>query len=196
MAINPVEIRGAWTRGWALDRHTRSSEFLGYDEYGHERYETIRTELGELLYQLKYRKQETAGQVADVMAGFFGDKPETLARIDLVIPVLPSTSRAIQPVEVLAAEVAKRLKKPVLTNAVHKTRETSALKNIHDPEQRREALVGVFAVDQGQVKDRGVLLIDDLYRSGATANALSVALLTAGAARVYFLVATRTRSNR
>jgi predicted amidophosphoribosyltransferase len=45
------------------------------------------------------------------------------------------------------------------------------------------------------LKGKGVLLVDDLYRSGATANAVTLALLSGGAARVYFLAATRTRSN-
>jgi competence protein ComFC len=78
---------------------------------------------------------------------------------------------------------------------VRKTKKTPGLKNIHDAEQRRELLDGAFDVDASQVKGKGVLLIDDLYRSGATANAVTVALLAAGAARVYFLAATRTRSN-
>ena len=80
-------------------------------------------------------------------------------------------------------------------DAVLKTRETPGLKGVKDPEERRELLDGAVTVDQAKVKGQGVLLVDDLYRSGATANAVSVALLSAGAARVYFLAATRTRSN-
>lgn len=52
MTIDPTEVQGAWTRGWTLDRHTTSSTFLGYNEYGHAQYDTTRSGLGELLYQL------------------------------------------------------------------------------------------------------------------------------------------------
>lgn len=86
MTTNPTVVQGAWTRGWALDRHITSSVFLGDDEYGHARFESTRSPIGELLYQLKYRNQQTAGQIADVMKEFFDDKPNTLGRIDLVVP--------------------------------------------------------------------------------------------------------------
>ncbi|HEY8749953.1 MAG TPA: hypothetical protein VIM11_18360 [Tepidisphaeraceae bacterium] len=59
MMTNPIEIPGAWTRGWTLDLHTISSTFLGYNEYGHAQYDTTRSTLGELLYQLKYRGKNT-----------------------------------------------------------------------------------------------------------------------------------------
>lgn len=195
MTTNPVVVQGGWTRGWTLDRHTTSSAFLGYDEYGHARYDTTRSLIGELLYQLKYRSQNTADQVADVMAGFFDDKPNTLARIDLIVPVPPSTARAVQPDVEVARAIAERLVKAISATAVRKTRETPGLKNIHDAEERRELLDGAFEVDGDQVKGKGVLLVDDLYRSGATANAVTLALFTAGATRVYFLAATRTRSS-
>jgi predicted amidophosphoribosyltransferase len=74
-------------------------------------------------------------------------------------------------------------------------RETPGLKNVHDAEQRRELLEGAFEAERTLVQGKGILLVDDLYRSGATANAVTIALLAAGAARVYFLAATRTRSN-
>ena len=40
--------------------HIRSSEFVGYNEYGHAQFESTRTELGELLYRLKYKGDQPA----------------------------------------------------------------------------------------------------------------------------------------
>ena len=194
MEINPVEIQGAWRLGWALDVHTTSSEFLGYDAQGHAQFDTRRSPLGELVYQLKYRGQNTADRVADVMAEFFDNKP-VLGRIDLVVPMPPSAVRAAQPVIQIAQQLAEKLSKPIGLDAVKKTRETPGLKGIQDREERRELLDGAFEADPSQLKGKGVLLVDDLYRSGATANAVTLALLSGGAARVYFLAATRTRSN-
>ena len=77
---------------------------------------------------------------------------------------------------------------------MRKIKETSELKGIVDPDVRREMLDESFSADSAKVKDMGVLLIDDLYRSGVTANAVACALLRAGAAHVYFLAVTRTRS--
>ena len=195
MTTNPRVAQGAWRLGWTLDRHTTRSVFLGYDEHGHERYETTRSPLGELLYQLKYRGRPTAPEVAAVMARFFEDKPIALGRIDLIVPVPPSTARSVQPVTQVAKALGRKLKKPILDHVVRKVRQTPGLKDVRDPEERRELLDGAFEVDRAKVSGKGVLLLDDLYRSGATANAVTVALLGAGAARVYFLAATRTRSN-
>ena len=195
METNPTEVQGAWRRGWTLDKHTRSSEFLGYDQNGHAQFETIRSPLGELLYQLKYRGQHTADEVATVMASFFDDKPNTVARIDMIVPIPPSSARAVQPVFEVAKALGDELKKPALADAVRKIRQTPGLKDVQDPDERRELLDGAFEADRAKVSGKGVLLLDDLYRSGATANAVTLALLGAGAARVYFLAATRTRSN-
>lgn len=155
MTTNPTEIQGAWTRGWTLGRHTTFSTFLGYDEHGHAQYNTTRSPLGELLFQLKYRGQNTVEQVADVMAAFFDDKPNTLQRIDVILPVPPSTHRQVQPVMQVAAAIAKKLRKAIPGNAIQKTKETPSLKNIHDPEERRELLDGAFEIDRNQVRGKG-----------------------------------------
>lgn len=129
------------------------------------------------------------------MANFFDGKPIALSRVDLIVPMPPSTARTVQPVAQVALALAKKLKRPVMVDALKKKRQTPGLKGIQDAEKRRELLDGAFEAAQLQVKGKGVLLIDDLYRSGATANAVTLALIAAGAARVYFLAATRTRSN-
>src|SRR5438105_5585856 len=122
MVTNPVVIQGAWRLGWALDLHTTSSEFLGYDANGHPQFQTTRSPLGELLYQLNYRGQQTATQVAGVVAEFLDNKPNVLGRIDLIVPVPSSTVRAVQPVIQVARELGKKLNKPVVPDAIRKTR--------------------------------------------------------------------------
>jgi predicted amidophosphoribosyltransferase len=52
-------------------------------------------------------------------------------------------------------------------------------------------------VDVAHTEGKKVLLVDDLYRSGATLNAITDLLLTEGkAASVSVLTITRTRSNQ
>ena len=49
-----IRIPGNWKKGFAYDIHTLDSVYLGVDEYGHDRWENTRSEMGELLYDLKY----------------------------------------------------------------------------------------------------------------------------------------------
>ena len=68
--INPREIHGNWRAGWALDIHTLSSRPLPGG-----RYDTERTEFGELVFQLKYRHDRTKIQpIAEVAAKFVKEK--------------------------------------------------------------------------------------------------------------------------
>jgi predicted amidophosphoribosyltransferase len=194
LRLDPARLEGVWRLGWALDFHTISSEFLGYDDAGNARFDTRRTDLGELVYRLKYRGDlEALEGIAKAVADFLSTKPVTLSRVDIVVPVPSSTERAAQPVMAIAKRVAELLVKPFLGGAVRKTRETPQLKTIDDPDERQEILEGAFSVDKASVFNKGVLLVDDLFRSGATANTVTRALYAAGAARVYFVAITRTR---
>ncbi len=193
---NPIPVEGAWRRGWTLDVHTTSSVLIGYDHNDRAQFDTTRSALGELVYQLKYKNQsQAADEIVATMAAFLSNKPVARSRIDLVVPVPASTPRAVQPVTTIARKLAGEMGKPFSENAIQKTKETPMLKNITDLEERREALDDAFEGDRAQLAGKGILLVDDLYRSGSTANAVTLALIAAGALRVYFLAATRTRSN-
>lgn len=87
--INPRKIFGNWFEGYALDLHTISSEFLGYDEFGHEIFDTKRSELGELLYRLKYKQDNNAiGDIIEVTTDFINIKWKDI--IEGIIPIPPS----------------------------------------------------------------------------------------------------------
>jgi competence protein ComFC len=193
VAYNPRRIFGAWTEGWVLDLHTRSSTFVGDDEFGHPQFETIRTEIGELLFRLKYRNDE--GAVTDLV-----DAAETFIRgwrsdFSVIVPVPATrTYRPNQPVLRLASDVAERLGVPIAADAVRKLKSFSELKNVYDAEERRKLLEGAFEVKPKHVSGQRVLLFDDLYRSGATMNAIAERISDAGASQVYAFAFTQTRS--
>lgn len=62
------------------------------------------------------------------------------------------------------------------------------------PKGRRRNLLGAFAVpDPAKVAGREVLLIDDIYTTGATARACAQALRSAGASKVWVATASRAQ---
>lgn len=114
-----------------------------------------------------------------------------------IVPVPPSTERAVQPVKLVSEGLAEELSVPLLAGAVSCSHEATALKNVFDYEERLRLLDGLFAVQADATRGKGILLIDDLYRSGATLNAITQALYAqGGASAVFALTLTRTRSHR
>jgi competence protein ComFC len=186
-------IIGKWREGYALDLHTLTSIFIGHDEFGHPRFDSRRSEVGELLYKLKYNGDQT---VVDEIADAAATMMRGWQTIDVIVPVPPSTPRAVQPVFLLANALGQRLGVSV-ANCLTTTRDPSPLKNVSDLDERTRLLAGLYAVDPAPVGGRRVLLFDDLYRSGATMNEIATTLYDRGQAMdVFALSITRTRSIR
>jgi predicted amidophosphoribosyltransferase len=194
VGINPTKIEGRWRSGVALDLHTTSSTPIGYNEYGHMQFDTVRPEIAELLYRLKNRADRAAaGPIVETAANFLARHRD---KFDAIVPVPPSHQRAVQPVIILAEGIGQALNVPVLS-CVGTTRPTSQLKNITDPEERKTRVDGLYQVDVNQTRRRKILLFDDLFRSGTTMNAITEILLDPGqAAVVRALTITKTRSNQ
>jgi competence protein ComFC len=197
VAINPTKLDGPWTSGYVLEReHTVSSEFLGHDSFGHPQFDSKYSALGELIYRLKNKgDKNTVDSIADTAVQFISERWKL--EFDLIVPMPPSRKReAYQPVVEIAKAIGARLAKPVDLNAVRKVKETPQLKDVYDFAERRKLLEGAFKANADSVRGKSVLLVDDLYRSGATAAVVAQSLLAGGAARVYMLAMTKTRTRR
>lgn len=159
--INPQKISGKWRTGIALDVHTLSSVYLGVNEFGHEVYDTKRSEIGELLYRLKYKSDmEAANEIVAAISTYL--KPH-LAEFDLIVPVPPSGARAVQPVITLAKGIGVATKLPVV-ECVTLTRSATQLKGVMDPSKRKELLAGLHAIDTTQTKGKRILLFESSAR--------------------------------
>jgi competence protein ComFC len=192
--INPMKIPGRWREGYTLSYHTLRSVFLGYDEFGHPQFDTERSEIGELLYKLKYKRDRSVvDAIVETTADFI---TSWNINLNFILPTPPSKSgRAYQPVLELAKSLGARLTVTLCADCVVKIKHTPELKNVYDYDQRLKLLEDAFSVNTIVIKDQNVLLFDDLYRSGATLNAITDVLYAQGeVANVYALALTRTRS--
>ena len=192
--LEPMKLPGPWAEGFVLERqHTLSSEFLGHDSFGNPQFETKRSELGELVFRLKNRNDKnTLDSIADSAVQFIQGWNPTF---DLIVPVPPSRKRAdYQPVVEIATAIGARLAKPVEMAAVRKVKETPELKNVFGYQERLKLLEGAFKANAEAVAGKRILLVDDLYRSGATATLVAQELLVGGAASVFMLAMTKTRT--
>lgn len=193
--IHPKRIRGNWAEGFALDDHTLSSEFIGHDEYGHPQFDTTRSQIGDLLYKLKYKKDKSViGDIISTASEFIESRDWS---IDVLVPVPPSRKRTFQPIRLLAEAIGKTLGIDVCLDCVVKTKDSPELKDVFDFDKRMSMLRDAFEICESNVVGRSVLLFDDLYRSGATLNTVAALLRKNGKAKkLYVLTLTRTRRKR
>ena len=90
-----IELIGNWKKGLAFDVHTLSSTYIGVNEYGHYKWDNIRSEMGQLVYRLKYNGDPAA--LTEIIRLL--DKVKGVDSMDYIVPI-PSTNktRKIQPV--------------------------------------------------------------------------------------------------
>lgn len=187
---------GSWDGCYVLDKHILSSECIGEDEFGHLKFDTTRTQMGELVFQIKYRDNYSVlGTIIDTIVDFIINVWKI--SIDLILPVPPSKqNRAIQPVEAIADGVGKKLGVEVSNSILMKVKDTSQLplKNITDQSKREELLRDAFKVINGAVANKNVLVLDDLFDSGTTLRIITDVLKKNGKPnKVYVLACTITQ---
>lgn len=185
--LHPVRIYGVWDEGIVLDNHMLKSVFIGYDENGKEQFENTRTELGELLYKFKYQSNtEVLNDIMELVKNIL-DKWNLKDKIDLVIPVPPTNKlRKYQPVEKLSFEIAQYLNKECDASLLKKD-STLQSKNGYD-------IVGTIRQLKTLDREANILVIDDLYSTGATLNeTCKVLKKDSNVKKIYCLAMTRTK---
>jgi ATP-dependent DNA helicase RecQ len=113
-----------------------------------------------------------------------------MGQADLILPVPSSSERKVNPVHVFCEALAGTIKKP-MQSFVTKTRQTQPQKEMKTLAQKRANVAGAFALC-GEVQAKRILLVDDLFDSGATLEEITQLLFKHGARRVNVLTLTRT----
>jgi hypothetical protein len=176
---HPRPLAGSWHTGWSLSFHSR---FSGGD--------WSRSAAGDLAYRLKYQADfSTLPGLVEQTLALIATYPE-LARVDMILPVPPSKQRKIDPVYAFCAALSDKIGIQV-ENFVVKTRQTRPQKELKTLAQKRANVCGAFALT-ADVKCKRILLVDDLFDSGATLGEITQLLCRQGASLVNVLTLTRT----
>lgn len=162
--------------GWVLDKHSVQSVYTGDDEFGHARFATQRTEVGEAVYQLKYRKDwSQVGPLARAVAENICPK---LSEIGFLVPMPASRFRGRQPVHEVVRSLGVLIGKPVFEDLLLRDPGGASLKDLATKSEKVEAIDGRLRVND-TITSSGrwnVLLVDDLFDSGATMETACTAL--------------------
>lgn len=120
---------------------------------------------------------------------------ELVSTCDMIIPVplhwRRLLSRRYNQSYLLARRLSKQAKKRHAANLLRRIRYTAQQTGLSRTERDRNVR-GAFKVSKpDQVKDKTILLVDDVLTTGATIEACARALKKSGAAKVYVLTAAR-----
>ena len=145
--------------------------------------------ISDSLYRFKYRgRQEYAAYYAACMADRLGEwilqcRPDAL----VPVPIHPSKrrTRGYNQAEALARELGELLHIAVDTGLIKRVRKTTPMKELSVSE-RQNNLKRAFKICRNDVKLNTIIIIDDIYTTGSTIDAMSRELRRAGVKRIYF----------
>lgn len=116
--------------------------------------------------------------------------------VDVVVPVPLHFSRLAlrryNQAKLLAGELAASSGLAHAPEALRRERDTRVQVGL-SRQERLDNVAGAFAADAAQVRDLSLLVVDDVYTTGATLAACAQAALAAGAQSVYALTVTTAR---
>ena len=176
----PLEVSEEQLCGGCLASPPRPDRIRAAVEYG----ETARA----LVLKLKYgRKTAVARTMARYMRRHLPAEPGALL---VPVPLHRSRlwSRGFNQSALIARELAGASGLVLAPGLLKRKRRTPRLKGM-SPAQRKRAVLGAFAIADGNsLRGRTVVLVDDVYTSGSTADACTKTLKQAGADRVELIV--------
>jgi competence protein ComFC len=151
--------------------------------------------LPEAIRKMKYRKRLEAVDVFGKLLFLYWKEEMGDEQVDCIIPVPLHASRerhrGFNQAEMIADVLTRYSEVPTVAGALLRIRPTKTQTGLL-PDERRKNVEGAFAVPYAPiVKDRRVLLIDDVYTTGSTVNECARVLKEAGCARVAVLTLAR-----
>ncbi|WP_417080918.1 double zinc ribbon domain-containing protein [Mobilibacterium timonense] len=149
----------------------------------------------DIIFSMKYRGHT---EIGDILGEIMWDRLQSLDEMEkheifqggihVIAPVPLSRQRLLargfNQSYLMAAGLARRMEAPCDQNLLRRIRNTSAMKSL-TPAERRQNIRGAFQVTR-DVTGQHVMVVDDIYTTGSTADEIATALMAAGAARVIF----------
>ncbi len=137
-----------------------------------------------------YGCREYGDFLGDAMA-FYARRELKCWKPDCLVPVplhrRKERRRGFNQAEYLAARISRQSGIPMEASLVAKIRKTKSQKRLSGQE-RQKNLAGAFAVTK-PVEGMCILVVDDVFTTGSTIDAMAECLKKAGALRVHFLTA-------
>lgn len=142
------------------------------------------------VYRFKYQNQRFYAELyAREISAKYGALIQRWApEVIVPVPLHPGRrrKRGYNQTEILAEELGNILQIPVSGKLVRRVRDTKPQK-ILDNRERRQNLRKAFVQGASSQGPERVLIVDDIYTTGSTVDAVAKVLRTMGVQKVYFL---------
>lgn len=144
----------------------------------------------ESIYRFKYEgRREYAGFYGEQVAKYLGDK--ILAwRPDALVPVplfrAKERKRGYNQAALIAGAIGKQLGIAVEDGLIHRVRNTTPQKELSNIE-RQNNLEKAFIIARNDVKLYTIIIIDDIYTTGSTIDAISAEFRRYGIQKIYYV---------
>jgi len=145
------------------------------------------------------REPHVAARLAHLMLAALQREPINSANLIIGVPLHPGRERerGFNQAAVLARELARLSHLPLDEHSVVRRVQTGRHRAGMDSRARRESVADAFAVRHAEaIAAKRVLLIDDVFTTGATVSACAAVLKDAGAQEVFVLTVARPQARR
>lgn len=185
-------VCGKCGKALANDRQEYCSDCAGRRHVYRQGKAVFRYQAGikQSLYRFKYGNRR-------VYAQFYADEAVRLyedwilrKKIEVIVPIpmylKKKRKRGYNQAEVFARALGSKLGIPVDAGMVRRIRTTVPQKELNDKERIRN-LKNAFQLVPNIVEYSQILLVDDIYTTGSTMNAVAEVLLSGGAQNIYYI---------
>lgn len=146
----------------------------------------------DIIHSFKYKDKAYIGnKLAEIM--YDRIEVEDL-ELDIIIPVPmyreKEKKRGYNQASILASKLSRLMDKPFNNKILVRAVDTKPMSDL-GADERRENIKNAFAINKrlkNMIENKNILLIDDVYTTGSTADACTDVLLNAGADKVYLFV--------
>lgn len=147
-------------------------------------------EMRQSIYRFKYNnKREYADFYTEEILQLYGSWIRNLG-VEAIIPIPLHNRkyrvRGFNQAQVLAEGIGRKMNIPVLTEVVGRSKSTTAQKNLNNKE-RQENTKNAFKIIDNEVKLNKILLVDDIYTTGSTMDAVAKILQENGVKEIFFV---------
>lgn len=146
-------------------------------------------ELQHAIHALKYNKHFNVGKFLgeELAAGILSKKPDW--HFDLIMPVplhqLKKAERGYNQSYYIAKGLKRRINKPINTHSIRRIRFTESQTSMNLIEREENIYDAFKVINLKSIKDKNILLVDDVITTGATISECGRVLIEAGVKKIY-----------